>query len=224
MEKKRLSINVTYIQINQFKNFSGANTLYLTQKGNSFILLDMKSLDTKATDLKIVTNNVQISRFYDKLFMIFINRLSANTKFRITKFLTAAFAVLPVPIKVRNKYFHRIRDLLVIQYKSIINRQKSLASNNKETHIYTKFSYKHSMWYLGFWVPYYKCSNPCAIVLSCNCKGCVQHKHKLLDLKHISKPQTHDFIAVFKMMRFSNLRSGQQKKQFKFSNLCNIVI
>jgi hypothetical protein len=121
MEKKRLSINVIQIQINQSKNFSEANTLYLTQKGNSFILLDMKLLSNKATDLKIVTNNAQISKFYDKPFMVPIDRLSANVKFRITKFLTIAFAVLPVPIKVRNKYYCRIRDLLVIQYKLIIN-------------------------------------------------------------------------------------------------------
>jgi hypothetical protein len=121
MKKKRLFINVTQIQINQFKNFSGVNTLYLSRKGNSFILLDMKSLSNKATDLKIVTNNAQISRFYDKPFIVPTDRLSANVKFRITKFLTAAFAALPVPIKVRNKYYCRIRDLLVIQYKSIMN-------------------------------------------------------------------------------------------------------
>jgi hypothetical protein len=193
MEKKRLSINVTQIQINQFKNFSGANILYLTRKGNSFILLDMKLLDNKATDLKIVTNNARISRFYDKPFMVLTDRLSANMKFRITKFLTATFAVLPVPIKVRNKYYCRIRDLLVTQYKSIINRQKSLISNNRETHTYIKFLYKHLTWYLCFWVLCYKCSNPCAVVLSCNCKGCVQHKHELLDLKYSLKPQTQDF-------------------------------
>jgi hypothetical protein len=141
----------------------------------------MKSLSNKATDLKIVTNNAQISRFYDKPFMVPTDRLSANVKFRITKFLTAA---LPVPIKVRNKYYYRIRDLLVIQYKSIINRQKSLISNNRETHTYIKFLYKHSTWYLDFWVLCYKCSNLCAVVLSCNRKRCVQHKHELLDLKH----------------------------------------
>jgi hypothetical protein len=100
MEKKRLSINITQTQINQSKNFSEANTLYLTQKGNSFILLDMKLLDQKTTDLKIVTNNAHISRFYDKPFMVPTDRLSANVKFRITKFLTVAFAALPVPIKI----------------------------------------------------------------------------------------------------------------------------
>jgi hypothetical protein len=100
MEKKRLSINVTQIQINQSKNLSGVNTLYLTRKGNSFILLDIKSLSNKATDLKIVTNNAQISRFYDKPFMVLTDRLSANVKFRITKFLTAVFAALLILIKV----------------------------------------------------------------------------------------------------------------------------
>jgi hypothetical protein len=70
MEKKRLSINVTQIQINQSKNFSGTNTLYLTRKGNSFILLNMKLLSNKSTDLKIITNNAQILRFYDKPFMV----------------------------------------------------------------------------------------------------------------------------------------------------------
>jgi hypothetical protein len=103
----------------------------------------MKSLDNKATDLKIVINNTQISRFYDKPFMVPTDRLSANMKFRITKFLTAIFAVLSIPIKVRNKYYCRIRDLLVIQYKSIMNQLKSLANNNRETHTYIKFLYKH---------------------------------------------------------------------------------
>jgi hypothetical protein len=82
---------------------------------------------------------------------------------------------------------------LVIQYKSIINQQKSLVSNNRETHTYIKFLYKHLTWYLGFWVLYYKCSNPCAVVLLCNRKECVQHKYELLDLKHSPKPQTYDF-------------------------------
>jgi hypothetical protein len=68
-----------------------------------------------------MTNNAHISSFYDKLFIIHTDRLSANVQFRITKFLTAAFAALPVPIKIRNKYYCRIRDLLVIQYKSIVN-------------------------------------------------------------------------------------------------------
>jgi hypothetical protein len=42
-------------------------------------------------------------------------------------------------------------------------------------------------------VPCYKCSNLYAVVLSCNRKGYVQHKHKLLDLKHLSKSQTQEF-------------------------------
>jgi hypothetical protein len=74
----------------------------------------MKLLDSKATNLKIITNNAQISRFYDKSFIVPTNRLSANVKFQITKFLTAVFAKLPVPIKMQNKYYCRIKDLLVI--------------------------------------------------------------------------------------------------------------
>jgi hypothetical protein len=105
----------------------------------------MKSLDNKATDLKIVTNNRKISKFYNKYFMVATDILSANVEFRIMKcLLTAAFAALPVSTKVRNKYYCRIRDLLVIQYKLII---KPLVSNNRETHTNIKFLYKYSIWY-----------------------------------------------------------------------------
>jgi hypothetical protein len=46
--------------------------------------------------------------------MVSTDKLSANVKFRIMKFLTAAFAALLILIKVQNKYYCRIRDLLVI--------------------------------------------------------------------------------------------------------------
>jgi hypothetical protein len=100
MEKKRLSINITQIQANQFKNFSGTNTLYLTQKENSFTFLDMKLFDNKAINLNIIINNAQIARFYNKSFIVLTDRLLVNVKFRITKFLTIVFAMLPVSIKV----------------------------------------------------------------------------------------------------------------------------
>jgi hypothetical protein len=104
----------------------------------------MKSFENKATNLNIVTNNIQIARFYNKPFIVLTDRLLVNVKFRITKFLTVAFVALPVPIKMQNKYYCKIKDLLVIQYKLIINRQKSSASNNRKTRIYIKFLYKHS--------------------------------------------------------------------------------
>jgi hypothetical protein len=81
----------------------------------------MKSFKNKAINLNIVTNNPQISRFYNKHFMVFIDKVLVNAKFRITKLLTIAFAILPIPIKMQNKYYYKIRDLLVIQYKLIIN-------------------------------------------------------------------------------------------------------
>jgi hypothetical protein len=60
----------------------------------------MKPVDNKVTNLNIVINNARISQFYDKPFMVFINRLSVNVKFKITKFLITAFAVLSVLIKI----------------------------------------------------------------------------------------------------------------------------
>jgi hypothetical protein len=93
--------------------------------------------------LNIITNNIYILRFYNKPFIVSTDRLLVNVKFRIMKFLIAAFAILPVLIKMRNKYYYKIRGFLVIQYKLIINCQKSLASNNRKIHTYIKFSYKH---------------------------------------------------------------------------------
>jgi hypothetical protein len=81
----------------------------------------MKLFNNKAINLNIVTNNNRVIQFYNKPFIVPTDRLSANMKFRIMKFLITAFAVLPVPIKVRNKYYCRIKDFLVIQYKLIIN-------------------------------------------------------------------------------------------------------
>jgi hypothetical protein len=97
-------------------------------------------ITVKIPDIYVV--NCKYQDFMINFFMV-SNKLLVNVKFRIMKFLTAVFAALPIPIKVQNKYYCKIRDLLVIQYKLIINRQKSLTNNNRKTYTYIKFSYKY---------------------------------------------------------------------------------
>ncbi|PKK61837.1 hypothetical protein RhiirC2_791233 [Rhizophagus irregularis] len=71
------------------------------------------SLQKEKDMLTIVTNNKHIIKKYDKPYLINSDWPMMNTKYRISKYLTSVFCGLPIDIETRNKYFLRIRQLLL---------------------------------------------------------------------------------------------------------------
>ncbi|CAB5180414.1 unnamed protein product [Rhizophagus irregularis] len=102
-----------------------------------------------------------------------------NTKYRISKYLTSVFCGLPIDIETRNKYYLRIRQLLLDKLVVIENRLKK-QEKNRQTTTYIKFSYGRRTWYLGFYIPCSFCSNVCAYVMSRNRKVCQNCRSKVI--------------------------------------------
>ncbi|UZO09746.1 uncharacterized protein OCT59_029961 [Rhizophagus irregularis] len=101
-----------------------------------------------------------------------------NTKYRISKYLTSVFCGLPIDIETRNKYFLRIRQLLLDKLVVIKNRMKK-QEKNRQTTTYIKFSHGRT-WYLGFYIPCSFCSKFYAYVMSRNKKVCQNCRSKVI--------------------------------------------
>ncbi|CAB4480668.1 unnamed protein product [Rhizophagus irregularis] len=129
--------------------------------------------------LTIVTNNRYIIKKYDKPYLINSDRPMMNTKYRISKYLTSVFCGLPIDIETRNKYFLRIRQLLLDKLVVIENRLMK-QEKNRQTTTYIKFSHGKRTWYLGFYIPCLFCSNVCAYVMSRNRKVCQNCRSKVI--------------------------------------------
>ncbi|GBC37727.2 hypothetical protein GLOIN_2v1840426 [Rhizophagus irregularis DAOM 181602=DAOM 197198] len=157
----------------------GADTIYSTWKGKSYILLHVDSLQKEKDTLMIITNNRHIVKKYDKPFKTSSDRAIMNTKYRISKYLTSVFCRLPIDLNARNKYFCRIRQLLLDKLVAIENRLKK-QEKNKQTTIYIKFSYSKRTWYLGFYILCSFCSNICAYIMSNNRKVCQNCRSKVI--------------------------------------------
>ncbi|POG81892.1 hypothetical protein GLOIN_2v1762782 [Rhizophagus irregularis DAOM 181602=DAOM 197198] len=129
--------------------------------------------------LTIITNNKHITKKYDKPYLINSDQPMMNTKYRISKYLTSVFCGLPIDIETRNKYFLRIRQLLLDKLVVIENRLKK-QKKNRQTTTYIKFSHGRRTWYLGFYIPCLFCSNVCAYVMSRNRKVCQNCRSKVI--------------------------------------------
>ncbi|PKY61520.1 hypothetical protein RhiirA4_486601 [Rhizophagus irregularis] len=115
------------------KWYMGTDKLYSTQKGNSYILLHVDLLQKEKDILTIITNNRSVIKKYDKLFMVNSDRTIINTKYKISKYLTSIFCGLPVNLKTRNKYYSRIRQLLLDKLVAIKKRLKKQDKNRQTT-------------------------------------------------------------------------------------------
>ncbi len=108
-----------------------------------------------------------------------------NTRCLISKFLSAWFLRQAViPSGIRNKYFGRLRALLLQQWTALQRRLQSKNDNNKQTKTFIKFSYKHTTFYLGFYISCQHisklCSTLCAVVLSNDRACCHLHESTLI--------------------------------------------
>ncbi|CAB4473783.1 unnamed protein product [Rhizophagus irregularis] len=179
MPNKEIFIGYTFFRPEKVKWYTRTDTIYSTRKGKSYILLHVDSLQKEKDMLTVVTNNRHIIKKYDKPYLINSDRPMMNTKYRVSKYLTSVFCGLPIDIETRNKYFLRIRQLLLDKLVVIKNRLKK-QEKNRQTTTYIKFSYGRRTWYLGFYIPCSFCSNVCAYVMSRNRKVCQNCRSKVI--------------------------------------------
>ncbi|POG64647.1 hypothetical protein GLOIN_2v1673270, partial [Rhizophagus irregularis DAOM 181602=DAOM 197198] len=140
MSNKEIFIGYTFFCPEKVKRYTVADTIYSTRKGKSYILLHVDSLQKEKDMLTVVTNNRHIIKKYERPFLINSDRPLMNTKYRISKYLTSVFCGLLIDIKTRNKYFLRIRQLLLDKLVVIENRLKK-QGKNRQTTTYIKFSH-----------------------------------------------------------------------------------
>ncbi|GET63019.1 hypothetical protein GLOIN_2v1884393 [Rhizophagus irregularis DAOM 181602=DAOM 197198] len=191
-------------------------------------LLELRTIKKEKDILTIVTNNRHIIKKYDKPFLINSDQPMMNTKYRISKYLTSVFCELPIDIETRNKYFLRIRQLLLDKLVVIENRLKK-QEKNRQTTTYIKFSHGRRTWYLGFYIPCSFCSNVCAYVMSRNRKVC-QNCHSKVIVTPTPPPQNvfKDFSKVKQVIskrvgvsytKKVSMDGGARKYAFTYSNL-----
>ncbi|EXX56030.1 uncharacterized protein OCT59_011080 [Rhizophagus irregularis] len=179
MPNKEIFVGYTFFRPEKVKRYTGADTIYSTRKEKSYILLHVDSLQKEKDTLMIITNNRHIVKKYDKPFKTNSDRAIMNTKYRISKYLTSVFCGLPIDLNARNKYFCRIRQVLLDKLVAIENRLKK-QEKNRQTTTYIKFSYGKRTWYLGFYISCSFCSNVCAYVMSNNRKVCQNCRSKVM--------------------------------------------
>ena len=94
-----------------------------------------------------------------------------NIKFCISKFLTMFFThQMFIPNRIKNRYYNRLRSLLINQYNAINNRLTTDSSNDNTTKTFIKFSYRHTTVYLGFHRPCTNCGCSVATVIKSTLK------------------------------------------------------
>jgi hypothetical protein len=119
MRKSKLEIQYTFFQPQGKFTYTGANVLYSQYKGNNYVLLDIFFLKKDNNKLLIISNNKNFIDKYNSIYTVPFNRLTANVKYKISKYLTSVFCALPIKEHVRDRYFNRIRTLLLEKFVSI---------------------------------------------------------------------------------------------------------
>src|SRR5277367_333203 len=149
----------------------GCNTMFHVSRHSTskYFLLDFSAIDSD----RICTNN-QIFHLYTNSSVLHSHAKSvldsrdnspcysftsssayANKKFLISKFLTTFFKLQSyIPSHVSQKYFDRLRRLLLDKYDALKSRiEQSSSRRNRHTKVFIKFSYKQDVTYLGFYFP-----------------------------------------------------------------------
>ncbi|PKK71789.1 hypothetical protein RhiirC2_777981 [Rhizophagus irregularis] len=210
MSNKEIYIGYTFFHPEKVKRYTETDTIYSTRKGKSYILLHVDSLQKEKDMLTIVINNRHITKKYERPFMINSNRPIMNTKYRISKYLTSVFCGLPINIDIRNKYFLRIRQLLLDKLVIIENRLKK-QEKNRQTTTYIKFSYGRQTWYLR------------KVCQNCRSKVIVTSTPPLQNVfKDFSqvKQVTSKCVSVSYTKKVS-MDGGAHKYAVTYSNLCS---
>ncbi len=172
LRRQQVTISVDYRFTPTLKKnkHSGANVMFNSRKGNSFILFDCGK---DSTEWFIVTNNKRFDKAQPYTFFCGKN---PNLKYRIGKCLFYFLKIQTViPYRYYTKKFNRIRQLLIEKHAALMTRIKKNVHNNRQTCCFNKFSYHTTTFYLGYYIPCKECRAPCAIVLSRKRFSCLTH-------------------------------------------------
>ena len=127
--KKEIVIDISKINTNYTpKHYKGNFIIYNRRKGNSFFLFDIENWKTHTNNRFVTEESKRTTSFVS-------DKIKPNLKFTTSQFLTSFFKNQKViPNRVRNKYFNRLRDLLIVQRQAIESRSNKLEfKNNNET-------------------------------------------------------------------------------------------
>ena len=177
--RSKISLIYTHWLVPGPSFYSGKNTLYCKRNGNSYVLLDIQSLQKTSSNVKIVTNNKDIFGKNKNNGFIWSDKAVPNEKFIISKYLTSVFQSLPIKKLIRDKFYCRIRKLLLDKLIAVRNRLNNKLNNNRETSTYIKFSYRYTTWFLEYFIPCTICKNTCAQVMLNNrffCGSCSKNQ------------------------------------------------
>ncbi|CAB4421712.1 unnamed protein product [Rhizophagus irregularis] len=148
-------IRYSFLQSPPIKRYVGSNTLYNTRKGNTYLLLDTSKKDC----ISVLSNN---------------------------KRMVDSYATSPYSACSECRRLHEKISVHPASFARKISFEKRMAKpggSNRETSTFIKFSYKHTSFYLGFYVPCSFCHSPCAVVMSDNRCACPIHKHDVISLE-----------------------------------------
>src|SRR5215213_5672534 len=170
---------------NNPKRGVGINTLYVRRKGCSYFLLDMNNNfegkeDNSVCNIHTNEESKYFNRIQNKNYLFKSDRKKLNQKFVISQFVTSFFKHQSAISSQKQKYyFKRIHDLLHNKWLAINHRLLNNKDNNKQTKTYIKFSVRHTIFYLGFYIKCNTCNIPIAAVKSHDRRECYQHWKQL---------------------------------------------
>ena len=164
--RSKISLTYSYWFAPGPSTFTGKNTLYCPRKGNSYVLLDIQSLQKSSNNIQVLTNNKDIFGKNKHNGFIWSDKTAPNEKYIISKYLTSVFQSLPIKKSIRDKFYCRIQKLLLDKLIAIRARFNNKSNNNRETSTFIKFSHRHTTWFLGYFIPCSICKNICAKVMS----------------------------------------------------------
>ena len=116
-----------------------------------------------------------------------------------------------IPKRIQNKYFGRIKDLIVTTAQATSNRVSSLSTNNRQTRTFIKFSYKNMTFYFGMFWKCQSCDRPCAFVRSdYRTTCCLHHKDQITTPTPplLKKESQQSHLGDYKKTRISSKRLG----------------
>ncbi|CAB5348095.1 unnamed protein product [Rhizophagus irregularis] len=185
-------------------------TLYNTKKGRYFLIeLD----DTRYVDLRkkiffnVCTNDIQMPDDHHRIFNS--NSKKLNLHYLIGTYLTFIFILnKQFSPAIVDRYFNRLRQLLIDKILAVKNRTTSLSDKNRQIKTFIRFSSGPHVIYLGYYFACgfignnnYCCQQPAAVVLSHNRRKCnihlpnfIKHGNKK-SWKTIKLPQNSSFYV-----------------------------
>ncbi|PKB94795.1 hypothetical protein RhiirA5_438024 [Rhizophagus irregularis] len=168
----------------EVRDTRGCGTLYNTKKGRYFLieLENSRYVDLRKKNFfNICTNDIQMPDDHHRIFNSNCKKL--NLTYLIGTYLTFVFTLNKQfsPATV-DRYFNRLRQLLIDKILAVKNRISSVSDKNRQTKTYIRFSSGPHVIYLGYYfacgsIGYNNqcCQQPAAVVLSHNRCKCNTH-------------------------------------------------